>query len=200
MQQLRKALAVMVTAAAVLMPATGRAQDVMDRIMERGELRVGVQAQGEPVSFINRDGKRVGLAIDIVTHMAADLKVKLVLREYDWKGLVPALLADKFDFIAADMTPTPERAAALLFSRPIFYQDTVAFTAKGKPFEKWQDLNAAGVSVGGVQGGTYVTTARKSLPRATVKEFASGPATAQAVSSGRIDAAVSSAGNVTTAS
>lgn len=92
-----------------------RADDVMDRILQRGELRVGVQTQGEPVSFVDKNGERSGLAIDIAKMMAADLNVKLVLQDYDWKGLIPALLADKFDIIAADMTPTPQRTAQLLF-------------------------------------------------------------------------------------
>ena len=172
------------------------AEDIMDRILQRGELRVGVQTQGEPVSFVDKNGERTGLAIDIVKMMAADLNVKLVLQDYDWKGLIPALLADKFDIIAADMTPTPQRTAQLLFSKPFFYQDTVAFVTKDSTYKTWQDLNAAGLNVGGTQGGTYITAIKDYLPQATAKEFASGPASAQAVSSGRIDGAVSSLANV----
>lgn len=197
MRRVMKSIAAAIVAAtAIATSTTAYADDIMDRILQRGELRVGVQTQGEPVSFIDKSGERTGLAIELVKMMADDLHVKLVIQDYDWKGLIPALLADKFDIIAADMTPTPERTAALLFSKPIFYQETVAFTTKDKPFIKWEDLNTAGLNVGGTQGGTYVVAIKEFMPNATVKEFASGPASAQAVSSGRIDAAVSSAGNV----
>lgn len=185
-----------VTMVSVFSLQKAHADDSMDRILQRGELRVGVQTQGVPASFVNARGERVGLAIDIVQMMADDLNVKLVLQDYDWKGLIPALLADKFDIIAADMTPTPQRTAQLLFSRPFFYQDTIAFVKKDSPYQKWEDLNVKGLNIGGTQGGTYVTAIKDYMPEATVKEFASGPATAQAVSSGRIDGAVSSVANV----
>jgi polar amino acid transport system substrate-binding protein len=193
---LKSFAAVAFAVATLLATPAAQAQDVMDRILQRGELRVGVQTQGQPVSFVNKNGQRTGLAIDIAKMMAADLNVKLVIQDYDWKGLIPALLADKFDLIAADMTPTPQRTAQLLFSRPFFYQDTIAFVKKDSPHKTWQELNAKGLNVGGTQGGTYVTTIKDFLPEATVKEFASGPATAQAVSAGRIDGAVSSTANV----
>lgn len=193
---LKSMVAAVVAATAIAASTAAYAEDVMDKILQRGELRVGVQTQGEPVSFIDKNGERTGLAIDLVTMMAKDLKVKLVIQDYDWKGLIPALLADKFDIIAADMTPTPERTAALLFSKPFFYQDTIAFTTKDKPFTKWEELNTAGLNVGGTQGGTYVVAIKEFMPEATAKEFASGPASAQAVASGRVDAAVSSASNV----
>lgn len=194
---LRLLTAALGLAAMVVGQSVAHAADtIMDEILQRGELRVGVQTQGAPVSFVNKDGERAGLAIDIARMMADDLGVKLVLQDYDWKGLIPALLAGKFDLIAADMTPTAERTAALLFSKPFFYQETVAFTTTDKPYTTWQDLNVAGLNIGAVQGGTYVTAVKEFLPETNVKEFASGPTVAQALSAGRIDGALSDLGNV----
>ncbi|EKF18303.1 ABC transporter substrate-binding protein [Nitratireductor pacificus] len=197
MRNILKAAIGAVAMAAMALGATAPAgaETEMDEILQRGELRVGVQTQGAPVSFINKNGERTGLAIEIVKMMADDLGVKLVLQDYDWKGLIPALLGGKFDFIAADMTPTPQRTAQLLFSRPFFYQETVAMTAKDSGRTSWQDLNKDGVNVGGVQGGTYVTAIKEFLPAATVKEFASGPASAQALAAGRVDGALTDLGN-----
>lgn len=194
---LKLVAAVLGVSAVLATQGMARAADtIMDEILRRGELRVGVQTQGAPVSFVNKNGERTGLAIDIAKMMAKDLGVKLVLQDYDWKGLIPALLAGKFDLIAADMTPTAERTAALLFSKPFFYQQTVAFTVKDKPYASWKELNQAGLNIGAVQGGTYVTAVKEFLPKATVKEFASGPAVAQALAAGRIDGALSDLGNV----
>jgi len=185
--------AVLVAAAATNTKAY--AQDIMETILQRGELRIGVQTSGTPVSFVDKNGTRTGFAIELAEMMAKDLNVKLVIQDYDWKGLIPALLAAKFDMIAADMTPTPQRAAQVLFSQPIFYQDTIAYTRKDLPYTKWEDLNVAGLNVGGTQGGTYITSIKEFLPNATVKEFAAGPAVSQAVATGRIDAGVASLGN-----
>jgi len=199
MNKILKSMAIMmamVGAAFSAQKASAQDIDIMERILQRGELRVGIQTQGEPVSFINKHGERAGLAIDIAKMMADDLNVKLTLHDYDWKGLIPALLTDRFDILAADMTPTASRTTQVLFSRPMFYQDTVAFVRKDSPYQRWDELNSQGLNIGGTQGGTYITTIKTFLPLATIKEYASGPASAQAVSTGRIDGAISSAANV----
>lgn len=170
--------------------------DEMDDIMQRGELRVAVQTQGAPVSFIDKNGVRTGLAIQLAQMMGDDLGVKVVFQDYDWKGLIPALLAGKVDMIAADMTPTPQRAAQLLFSRPMFYEDTIVVAPKDSPYTKWEDVNKEGINLGSTQGSSYSEYAKRFIEKATVKEFAGGAAAvAQALSAGRVDVMVTDLGN-----
>ncbi|AXC50203.1 amino acid ABC transporter substrate-binding protein [Paracoccus suum] len=189
---------VMALAAACMTTVSAAQADEMDDILGRGELRIAVQTQGPPVSFVDKNGARTGLAVELAQMMADDLGVKLVVQDYDWKGLIPALLSGKVDMIAADMTPTPQRAAQLLFSRPMFYQETVAVAPKDSPATKWQDLNKSGLTLGATQASSYGEAIKKYMPEATLKEFAGGTAaTAQALSSGRLDGMVSDLGNVT---
>ena len=109
---------VALAAATVALPAQA---DELGDIIKRGELRVAVQTSGPLMSFMDKTGKRTGLAVEVAKRMADDLGVKLVLQDYEWKGLLPALLSGKADMVAADMTPTPQRAAQVLFSAPMFY-------------------------------------------------------------------------------
>lgn len=160
-------------------------------IVKRGELRVAVQTSGPLMSFINKKGERTGLAVEVVKRMADDLGVKLVLQDYDWKGLIPALTSGKVDLIAADMTPTPERAIQVLFSRPVFYAETVAVAKDDAPYTKWQDLNAEKLQIGALGASTYAEAVTKLLPKATLKEYSGGSApVGQTLSSGRIDAGI----------
>ncbi len=87
--------------------------DVVEDIVKRGELRVAVQTQGPPVSFVDKNGARTGFAIEVVKMMAKDMGVKLKLLDYDWKGLIPAVRSGKADFLAADMTPNAKRTLVL---------------------------------------------------------------------------------------
>lgn len=196
MMKLRNLIMAAVTAC---LGFTSAAQaDEMDDILKRGELRVAVQTQGAPVSFVDKKGERTGLAVELAKMMAADLGVKVTFQDYDWKGLIPALLSGKVDMIAADMTPTPQRAAQLLFSRPMFYQETVAVVAKDAPYKTWQEINKDGLNIGATQASSYGDAVKKFMPKANLKEFAGGTAAvAQALSSGRLDGAVSDLGNVT---
>lgn len=173
------------------------AETTMEKIVRTGQMTIAVQTQGPPVSFIDKDGKRTGLAIELAQLMADDMEVELVIQDYDWKGLIPALLSGKADFIAADMTPTAKRSMQVVFTEPVFFSETIAFAMKDSGYTSWQDLNVAGVSVGATQASSWADITRKKIPNAELKEFAGGTAqTVQALVSGRINACVSDRGTI----
>jgi len=175
-----------------MMTTASFAESTMEKIVRTGEMTIAVQTQGPPVSFINKDGKRTGLAVELAQMMADDMGVKLIVQDYDWKGLIPSLLSGKADFIAADMTPTAKRSMQVVFTEPVFYSETIAFAMKDSGYTSWKDLNVAGISVGATQASSWADIARAKISNAELKEFAGGTAqTVQALTSGRINAGVS---------
>ena len=171
--------------------AQSASADAMKDIIKRGELRVAVQTQGPPVSYVDTKGNRTGFAVELVAMMAKDMGVKLKLLDYDWKGLIPAVTSGKADFLAADMTPKPKRALVLIFTEPYMYSRNVIYSKKSKSYSKWQDACVKGASVAVVQGSSNVGVLKAKCPNATIKEFAGGgPAVAQAVAADRADAGI----------
>ncbi len=186
---LKTALAFFIT---VFLSSTAFAETTMEKIVRTGKLTIAVQTQGPPVSFINKAGKRTGVAIELARMMAKDMGVELVIQDYDWKGLIPALKSGKADLIAADMTPTAKRHMQVIFTRPVFFSENIAYALKSKGYTSWKDLNKKGITVGATQASTYATAVTDMMPKATLKEYAGGDAqTNQAVVSGRVDAGIS---------
>jgi polar amino acid transport system substrate-binding protein len=194
MNTFKKLAGIAVAAVSLLvagLPAANAQQSTMEKIAAEGKITIAVQTQGPPVSFVDKNGERVGLVIDIMKMMAEDMGVELVIQDYDWKGLIPALQSGKADMIAADMTPTAKRHMQVIFTDPVFFAENVAFALKSKGYTKWQDLNASDKVVAATQASTYADTARKYLPMAELKEYAGGTAqTTQAVAAGRADGGV----------
>ncbi|MDM9561672.1 MULTISPECIES: ABC transporter substrate-binding protein [Bordetella] len=191
MQKIKQWLGIATLAVTAACAASAARADALDDILKRGEFRVAVQTSGPLMSFMDKSGKRTGLAVELARRMADDLGVKLVLQDYEWKGLIPALLAGKADMIAADMTPTPQRAAQILFSAPMFYAETVAVVPADSPYKHFNELNKADVTIGALGASTYAEATRKLLPQAKLKEFSGGSApVGQALSSNRLDAGV----------
>lgn len=181
----------------LVMASASFAETTMEKMVKSGELIVAVQTQGPPVSFIDKNGKRTGLVIDIMEMMAADMDVKLVLQDYDWKGLIPALSSGKADIIAADMTPTAKRHMQVIFTEPVFFAENIVYALKDKDYKSWKDVNKAGITVGATQASSYAEVAKKFLPEAKLKEYSGGnPQTFQALVSGRVDAGVSDRASV----
>ncbi len=172
--------------------STAFAESTMEKIVRTGKFTIAVQTQGPPVSFVNKAGKRTGLAVELARMMAKDMGVELVIQDYDWKGLIPALKSGKADMIAADMTPTAKRHMQIIFTAPVFFAENIAYAMKKKGFTSWEDLNKAGTKIGATQASTYASAVKDKMPKATLKEYSGGnPQTVQAIVSGRIDGGVS---------
>ena len=88
----------------------------LEDILQRGELRVASQSQGPPFSFVDKNGERAGSSVELCELMAKEMGVKIKFLNYDWDGLIPALLSKKADILAADMTPTLARAMKIGFT------------------------------------------------------------------------------------
>jgi len=171
---------------------------VLDDIAQRGELRVACQTQGPPFSFVNKKGERTGSSIEIVRIMAEEMGVKLVFLDFDWDGLIPALLSKKADILAADMTPTLKRAMKIAFSEPFMYTGSVVFTKADSPIETIEDCRKPGMKIAVLLGSTGETDAKKAFPQAELKSYkGGGPLLIDAVLKGHADFGVNDSSAVT---
>ncbi|MDZ8239655.1 MAG: ABC transporter permease subunit [Nostoc sp. ChiQUE01a] len=133
----------------------------------------------------------VGFDIDIAKTLAEKLGFKLKIMESDFNGLIPALQANRADFVMAGMTPTPERQKNVDFSI-IYYEakDTIV-AAKGSNLNQPQDLSGkkVGVQLGTIQEQNIKKIAQK-VAGIQLKQLNKVPEVVQEIKSRRIDAAI----------
>jgi polar amino acid transport system substrate-binding protein len=168
--------------------ATMSLAGTLDEIAQRGELRVACQTQGPPFSFIDKNGKRAGSSIELCEMLAKDMGVKVTFLDFDWDGLIPALLSKKADILAADMTPTIKRAMKIGFTKPFMFTGSVAFVKAGSPIKTIEDAKKAGLKAAVLLGSTGETDAKNSFPKAELKSYkGGGPLLIDAVLQGQAD-------------
>ncbi|NRA88886.1 MAG: transporter substrate-binding domain-containing protein [Rhizobiales bacterium] len=146
---------------------------VLDNIVERGKLRVGV-GSFVPWAFRSKSGKYIGFEIDIANELADDMGVELELVPTAWDGIIPALLTGKFDIIIGGMTATPARNLKINFTESYnstLGQDVVANSSKVKKGTSVEDLNNSSTTIGVRRGSTSVQTAQRLLPLATIRQY-----------------------------
>src|SRR5574337_216954 len=73
---------------------TPRVAPVLDRILAKKELVVGTAASMPPLNMTLKDGKVVGMEMDLARIMAGALEVKLTLKPIHFNDLLPALDSD----------------------------------------------------------------------------------------------------------
>jgi polar amino acid transport system substrate-binding protein len=177
---------------AIIIGALGTASaGTLDEIAQRGELRVACQTQGAPFSFVDRNGNRTGSSIDLCKMIAKEMGVKIKFLNYDWDGLIPALLSKKADMLAADMTPTLKRAMKISFAEPYMYTGSVVFVKQDSPIRTLEDVKKPKTRIAVLLGSTGENDAKKAFPDAKLKTYkGGGPLLINAVLGGHTDAGV----------
>jgi polar amino acid transport system substrate-binding protein len=172
----------------------------LEDIMQRGELRIACQTQGPPFSFVDKNGQRTGSSVEFCRLMAEEMGVKPVFLDYDWDGLIPALLSKKADVLAADMTPTLKRALKISFSDPFMYTGSIVFSKKDSPYKTIEDVRNGGenVTIAVLLGSTGENDAKAAFPQAKLKAYkGGGPLLIDAVLKGHADVGVNDESAVT---
>jgi len=187
---MKKSVWAVMTCLAVLMVwgVQTASADAVEEILKRGELRVAVQTQGPPFSFMDKAGVRTGSSVEFCKLMAEEMGVKVVFLDFDWDGLIPALLSGKADVLAADMTANLKRALKVRFTEPFYYTGSVIFTKVADTRQSLEDFNKESVTVAVLLGATGETVAKRFLPKAKIKSYkGGGPLLINAVLDGHAD-------------
>lgn len=110
-------------------------------------LRIGVEGAYPPFSEKTASGELIGFDIDIANEICTRLDRECVLVEQDWDGIIPALLAKKYDAIVASMSITDERKKKVDFTEK-YYNTPAKFAAKEGAFANDDPATLAGKTIG----------------------------------------------------
>jgi polar amino acid transport system substrate-binding protein len=126
----------------VLGAGVAHADATLDRIKDRGLVRVGVILSGPPFGWVDPQSRQpAGFAPDIGAEIARQLGVKAELIEVTPPNRVQFLQQGKVDLLIASMQWTEERAQILTFvPTPYDQSGGAAVARKGAGLTRWEDL------------------------------------------------------------
>jgi len=174
--------------------AADKKTSTIEDVIRRGALRVGFSSF-VPWAMQDKQGNYIGFEIDVATRLAKDLGVELQLVPTSWDGIIPALLAGKFDVIIGSMAITPARNLSVNFTIPYdhAYIDLTLNKEKAGDVTKIEDLNSPERIIAVRTGTTAAQAARDLCPKATLRMFNDEAPAVEEVLSGRAHAFFSSA-------
>ncbi len=151
-------------------------------------LRVATDATFPPFEYVE-DGKMTGFDIELVEAMAKIMGKKVEWTQIDFKGLIPGLLAKRFDMAVSAIYITEERRKVVDFTDPYYPGGLVILVRKDNTaINGPEDLDGKRVSV---QVGTKsVNFLKENYPKVIRVEVEKNQEMFNLVEIGRVDAAV----------
>ena len=167
---------------------------VLEQIKKRGTLRIGLSTF-VPWAMRDKKGDLIGFEIDVGKRVAADMGVEVEHIPTAWDGIIPALLAGKFDVIISGMSITMKRNLTVNFTHP--YANTgyilVGSTAMAqkKGLKTLEDYNSSDITIATRRASTGAIAAQKNFPKAKLIYFDDGTMGIQETANGKVDATTS---------
>ncbi|KXS47948.1 MAG: arginine/ornithine transport system substrate-binding protein [Marinobacter sp. T13-3] len=144
-----KKLMIAATTALAVMAGSAQAQD--------RDLRIAFDVPYEPFEYRNDEGELTGFEVELAEAMCEEMQANCEFVIQAWDGMIPGLLARKFDLIMSSMSITEERAKRVNFSEPYYITPGGWFAADSFNTDV-TDMDAMADKTVGVQRGTTMDT------------------------------------------
>ena len=140
----------------------------LDRITQSGVLRVGTAANMPPLNMLDKNGKPMGLDVDLAEYMASAMGVDLKLVIKPFPELLPALKAGEVDMIVSGLTINPERNLSVAFVGP-YHVTGKALLTKFESMvasEDGREFNSAAFAFTALESSTSAELVKTLMPNA----------------------------------
>lgn len=162
------------------------------RIVETGELRVGMSGEQPPLNMTARTGELFGMEVALIRVLARSMGVRAVLVQRPFGELLDALEAGDVDLVMSGMTITPERSTRATFVGPYYTSGKAILTRSPElaAAESPHQIDSSKLRFAALAGSTSETFARESLPSAKLVTTSTLDEAIQKLLRGDVDALV----------
>ncbi|KJZ56538.1 MULTISPECIES: transporter substrate-binding domain-containing protein [Pseudomonas fluorescens group] len=154
-------------------------------------LRIASEGAYPPFNYVDSTNTLHGFDIDIANALCERMKVTCTFVTQDWEGMIPALLAKKYDAIVASMNVTEERKKKISFTNR-YYRTPLSVAVANDSGIRDAQTDFKGLTVGAQSYSTQAIYAeeRYGAAGATVKLYPSQDEAASDLAAGRLDGVI----------
>ncbi len=160
---------------------------VVAHAKEYTALRFGMDASYPPFESVNSKGEIVGFEVDYAKALCERIKVSCTFQNQDWDGIIPSLMAGKFDVIFSSMNITAERAKRVLFSDMYYATPPVIATTASNKSDDISPAALKGKTIGTQSSTIHANYLERFYKDADIKLYPTQDEPNQDLANGRLD-------------
>jgi arginine/ornithine transport system substrate-binding protein len=147
------------TAAAVALTAVSASPASAEKLL------LGNEGVYPPFSIVAADGSLTGFEPELAREVCKRMNVECEFVVMDFKALIPSILQGKFNLLASQLSPTPERLEKLTYGTPIVYNPAIFVVKKDASYTFTVDgLKGKGLKLGLQRGASSIPYIEKHFP------------------------------------
>lgn len=150
-------------------------------------LKIGTEGAYPPFNFQDSTGKLGGFDVDIGLALCEKMKVECEVVAQDWDGIIPGLVAKKYDLIIASMFITEERKKSVSFTDPYYLAAMTHAAPKGAGITDFTNEGMKGKTIGAQSGTTQADYVAAVYPDADIKLYPTQDEVNLDMTNGRLD-------------
>lgn len=164
----------------------------LSRILQTGEMRIGMTGEQPPLSMTARNGELLGLDVALSRVLAQAMGVEARFVQMPFDQLLGALEDGDVEIVMSGLTITPARSQRVTLIGPYFTSGKTVLTRNAELAAKQQaeDLDLATLRFAALAGSTSEDFVRSSLPNATLVPTEHLDDAIQQVMDGQVDALI----------
>ncbi len=135
------------------------------------KIKIGTEGAYPPFNFIDSAGKIGGFDVDIGLALCERMKAECEVVAQDWDGIIPGLLAKKYDLIIASMFITEDRKKQVAFTNPYYLAAMTHVAPKGAGITTFTNEALKGKVIGAQSGTTQADFITATYPDAEIKLY-----------------------------
>ena len=154
-------------------------------------IRIGTEGAFPPFNSIDASGNLIGFDIEIGNALCEKMGAECVWVAQEWDGIIPALLAEKYDVIIASMFITEKRKEKVAFSDPYYTAAMTLVAPKDSPITDYSAESLAGMAIGAQNSTTQSDYITAIYPDSDLRFYATQDEVNLDLANGRLDFQVS---------
>lgn len=155
--------------------------------MAADKIVIATEGAYPPFNKTEPDGSLTGFDVDIANALCAKMNATCEIVAQDWDGIIPGLLAKKYDAIVASMFITEERKKQVAFTNPYYLAAMTHVAKKDLGITELTKESLKGKVIGAQSGTTQADYATATYTESEVKLYPTQDEVNLDMANGRLD-------------